>query len=299
MGYPHELIVTEKDLPVKIIYHESDERDYVPRHWHDSIEISYVLSGQIDNIYVEGKHYTSRKGDIVLINSNCVHSVSVDTGKGRRALTLLIPSVFIRENAIQSETISFDCISISEKDEKRCSRFDELRKTMDSMLAVHLRYNKDPYAYLKLKSLSFELLYLLLTHFKTDGRRTETFKTTKHLERLTLITNYIQERYNQRISLSLISREFGLSSEYLSRFFQNHVGMTVLDYLNAIRLERAYRDLMNTDFSVTHIAYEHGFPNEKSLNRVFREVYKVTPHEYRKKHAGISDSGSPYGPSIF
>lgn len=59
--------------------------------------------------------------------------------------------------------------------------------------------------------------------------------------------------------------------------------MTVLNYINIIRLEKSYPDLMNTDYPIIQIALNHGFPNEKSYNRVFKAVYNVTPYQYRKE----------------
>lgn len=284
MEYKYELVNMDGDLPIKIIYHDSDEIDYVSRHWHESVEISYVISGKIDNIYIEGTNYTSEQGDIVLINSNCIHSFTLNIGENRRAFTIFIPCEFLKANYPQIDQITFDCISKFEQDEQRRTKFNELRANLDSIITAFLDYDQDPLAQIKLKGLSCELIYLLLKNFSTNKNKSGIIQTTKHLGRLTLITNFIKEHCNQNISIDQISNQFGLSSDYLSRFFQKYIGMTILNYINAIRLEKSYRDLMNTDCTITHIAYEHGFPNEKSFNRVFKEVYKETPNEYRKKH---------------
>ncbi|MDQ0492821.1 helix-turn-helix transcriptional regulator [Paenibacillus brasilensis] len=201
MEYKYELVQADNHFPLKIIVHFSNEPVYIPGHWHDSIEISYVLSVGVDDIYIDGTNYSSKEGDIVLINSNAIHSFSVAKGKGREAVTVLIPSI-------------------------------------------------------------------------------RSFNSNKYLERLTLITDYIQENYDQSLSLDSIAQIFGLSPEYLSRFFVKHVGMTLFQYINAIRLERSFRVLMNTDHSIPQIALEHGFPNEKSFARVFKKVYQATPHQY-------------------
>lgn len=48
MEYSYELIKLREDLPIKMITHTSDNQAFIPRHWHESVEISYVLSGKID-----------------------------------------------------------------------------------------------------------------------------------------------------------------------------------------------------------------------------------------------------------
>lgn len=290
MEYKYEWITVEKNVPIKILHHTSDEIDFVPRHWHDSIEISYVLSGKLDEVYIEGTRYSPERGDIVLINSNQIHSLSLSVGHNRRALSVFIPSAFVKENYPEFDTIAFDCISIQEKDERRRGHFEELRVNLEAILDAFTRYDCDPLAHIRIKALSYDLIHLLLKNFKVSRKGSGNIKTSKYLDRLTQITDYLKEHYHHDISIDQLSREFGLCAEYLSRFFQKHVGMTILSYLNAIRLERAYRDLMNTDRSITHIAYEHGFPNEKSFNRVFKSVYHSTPNEYRKKHRKVQNA---------
>lgn len=282
MDYTYELIKLDENLPVKIIAHTSDEEIFVPRHWHDSVEISYVIQGRIDAIYIEGTTCASEKGDIVLINSNAIHSFSVTQGKDRLAITVLIPYEFLKANYPEIGRFTFDCISRLEQDRERHLKFNELRSILDRMAAAYLNHERDPLTNIEIKGLSYNLIYVLLKHFMIDKPVSGVIKTNKHLERLTNITNYIKQHYNQNLSIEILAAVFGFTEEYLSRFFQKHIGMTILQYLNAIRLENAYRDLMNTDHSVTHIVYEHGFPNEKSFNRVFKAVYKETPHEYRK-----------------
>ncbi|MCP3809968.1 AraC family transcriptional regulator [Paenibacillus sp. Lou8.1] len=288
MEYKYELVQADNHFPLKIIVHSSNEPAYIPRHWHDSIEISYVLSGKIDNIYIDGASYSSKEGDIVLINSNAIHSFSVAKGQGREAITVLIPSEFVNG----SNPISFDCISIFETNEQRLQHFAELRDLLNTLFAAYLNQHNDPLAHIHLTSLSYKLVYLLLMHFKMDHESIRGFNSDKYLERLTLITDYIKKNYDQSLSLYSIAQVFGLSPEYLSRFFVKHVGMTLFQYINAIRLERSFRVLMNTDHSIIQIALEHGFPNEKSFARVFKKVYQATPHQYRKENKRYSGARS-------
>jgi len=283
MEFKYEMIKADEQLPIKIIIHTSDKQQFIPRHWHESIEISYVLSGKIDEIYVDGKVYVSQEGDIVLINSNAIHSFSVNTGKNRKGITIFIPYDFIKSIFPDIDQIQFDCISIDEKVIQRKVHFDELRENLNSIVNSYENKENDPLAFIKVTSLSYELIYLLLKNFKISKKSISSISARKYLERLTLITNYIKENYNQNLSLDSLSAKFNLSSEYLSRFFIKHTGMTVLNYINAVRLEKSYPELMNTDYPIIQIALNHGFPNEKSYTRVFKAAYHVTPYQYRKE----------------
>lgn len=283
MEYKYEMIETDDQMPIKIIIHTSEKQQFIPRHWHESIEISYVLSGKIDQIYIDGKVYVSQQGDIVLINSNAIHSFSVNTGKNRKAVTIFIPYEFIKAIYPESDQFAFDCISIGEQGIQRKIQLDELRKNLNSIVNSYENKENDPFAYINVTSLSYELIYILLKNFKINKKSNSNISARKHLERLTLIANYIKENYNQNLSIDMLSAQFNLSSEYLSRFFIKHTGMTILNYINAVRLEKSFPELMNTDYPIIQIALNYGFPNEKSYNRVFKAVYNVTPNQYRKE----------------
>ena len=59
--------------------------------------------------------------------------------------------------------------------------------------------------------------------------------------------------------------------------------MTFLEYLNMVRLEKIYVDLLNTNMPVKDIQEKHGFYNDKVFRRMFKEVYGCTPREARKQ----------------
>ena len=54
-------------------------------------------------------------------------------------------------------------------------------------------------------------------------------------------------------------------------------------YLNGVRLNYAVGALENTQDTITNICLECGFESQRTFNRVFKERYKITPREYRKK----------------
>jgi AraC-like DNA-binding protein len=284
MEYKYELVKTDDLLPIKVILHTSEKQLFIPRHWHENVEISYVLAGMIDQIYIDGREYKSRQGDIVLINSNSIHSFSVSMGKDRKAITIFISYEFMKTIDRNYDQIVFNCVSVDEKDPIRLAKFAELRLLLDSIVAAYLTKDNDSLAHINLTGLSYQLAYLLLKNFKVTKKHSTSIQTNKYLDRLTAITNYIKENYNQDLSIDLLSSMFNLSAEYFSRFFIKHLGMTVLNYIHTIRLEKSFPDLMNTDYPIIQIALKHGFPSEKSYTRVFKSVYQMTPNQYRKKH---------------
>ena len=72
MDYRHEIINFGKRVPVRCFIHQLG---YSGRHWHESLELLFVLSGQV-SIIVDAEHYLLESEDVILINSNAPHELS-------------------------------------------------------------------------------------------------------------------------------------------------------------------------------------------------------------------------------
>lgn len=64
--------------------------------------------------------------------------------------------------------------------------------------------------------------------------------------------------------------------------FRKYAQVNFKTYLNYLRLEHAYGELINTDLSVWEIALRSGFANSKAFTKAFRERYGVPPGRYRR-----------------
>lgn len=123
--------------------------------------------------------------------------------------------------------------------------------------------------YLKTNSILYEILYILLTHFKIEYSKNTTIKSQKYMNRFKRILEYANANYKEDLSLEIISDQYGLSREHLSRTFKKYIGITFSEYLDNVRLYNAYRDLLNSDYSITEIAFNNGYPNVASFINKF------------------------------
>ena len=110
------------------------------------------------------------------------------------------------------------------------------------------------------------------------------------------ILTYINENFQNSISLNDIARHVGVSSSYLSRFFADKFGCNITKYINETRVNYAKVLLLSTDDSITEIVYNCGFESIRTFNRVFFELTNSTPREYRnnKNRTAIYDSFSTH-----
>jgi len=98
------------------------------------------------------------------------------------------------------------------------------------------------------------------------------------------IMRYIDENYTSNgFCLDTLSVELKMSPSYVSRVFKGEYGTTVLDYMHKKRVEKVKRLLVDTTWTIVHIAEIVGYTNTWTLTRVFRKYEKLSPGEYREK----------------
>lgn len=94
--------------------------------------------------------------------------------------------------------------------------------------------------------------------------------------------SYMEEHYQENLSLKDILRIIGLSGSYFSYLFKQQTGKNYIEYLNEIRLEKAMKDLKSSDEKIVVIAQKHGFQNLEYFSRYFKKKTGESPARWRK-----------------
>ena len=93
---------------------------------------------------------------------------------------------------------------------------------------------------------------------------------------------YINAHFQEEISLSDLSREIHLRSEYISRLFKKNSNQTFNEYLTDVRLSHAYKLLEISDAPVFDIAMQSGYTSFPHFIRMFKRKYGYPPTKIRK-----------------
>ncbi len=94
---------------------------------------------------------------------------------------------------------------------------------------------------------------------------------------------YIQQNYTRSFSLVELAETIGVSKSYLSRIFKMDMGISLWDYLNRFRNQKARELLLLTDESITEIAAAVGYEDVGYFSRVFREICGCSPRAFRNQ----------------
>lgn len=103
-----------------------------------------------------------------------------------------------------------------------------------------------------------------------------------------LITNakqYILENFqNPELSVDMVCNYLHLSEAYFSTFFKKETGISYINFLTELRMNRALELLNRTDKKIHVIATETGYVGANYFSYVFKKYYGISPSKYREKH---------------
>lgn len=103
--------------------------------------------------------------------------------------------------------------------------------------------------------------------------------------RLSEICDYIAEHYTERILLDNICFLFGVNKTSLCQNFRNEYGITILNYIDQLKLKDAKKLLRKQRLSVTEIAEQLGFTSVHYFSRYFKKHTGMSPKEYQVREA--------------
>ncbi|MGG4455843.1 AraC family transcriptional regulator [Brevibacillus porteri] len=104
------------------------------------------------------------------------------------------------------------------------------------------------------------------------------------------IAAYIHVHYRQAISMKALSNQFRYSSHYLSRVFKRKYGVSPLEYLVQIRVNRAKALLVKADVTIREIAESVGYMDMYYFSRLFKKQTGVTPAQFKMHSLGLHGS---------
>ena len=96
------------------------------------------------------------------------------------------------------------------------------------------------------------------------------------------IRNFIDNNYQDNISLDHLAQAFSINKFYLQKLFKKRSGLSPNEYLTRVRLEKAKNLLRTTDSTIIQIAQEVGY-TASYFDNVFKKFEGITPQTYRQR----------------
>lgn len=259
-----------------ILEFESEKEYFIEPHWHNSIEIIYVVHGSV-KILQELAFFELKENDIIYLASNIVHSVTFKPNT--RIISLQISTIWLHEviPSYLSNDI-FLCSSTVASPSKRAD-YDNFIKHF--LLLKDVFFLEDKNKEIGINGYVFLLLYLMTSQFQTKVNiiRNDQFK---YQYRIKQISKFVNEHYHENIKLDQIALELEVSPQYLSKIFKKYYKISFKDYLSKIRTEHAIYELTTTNHTMLEISENCGFPSQHAFIYTFKHFYNMTPGQFKK-----------------
>lgn len=95
--------------------------------------------------------------------------------------------------------------------------------------------------------------------------------------------NYINNHYDEKLSLEDVAQQLHLSKHYLCNAFKKATGENMSLYINKLRIEKAKRLLLESDGRAKEIFEEVGYSNQQYFSKVFKKITGMTIMEYKEQ----------------
>lgn len=256
-------IYDEKKDNLYIIHKQSQ---HFPPHMHETPELIYITNGTLE-LGIDENFFHMEKGDFAIVFPNTIHHYQVFSPCLSSAL-YIYPALSITgqfQNELQKYVPKNPVISgkqmhadiknaiITLEDEKNTNPIIE-----QAYVQIILGRCMPMYELEERKSGQGDLIYRMVS--------------------------YVAAHFKEDISLDKLAKSIGANKFSLSRVFSSVFHTNFNQYLNEQRINFACSLLEYSDCPITEICLEAGFQSQRTFNRVFQEMYHMTPRDYRNRY---------------
>ena len=106
--------------------------------------------------------------------------------------------------------------------------------------------------------------------------------------------DYIEINLDKRITLSDVAKNINFSEYHFHRLFSKYTNETLKQFITRIKMERSAIYLaINSEISITEIAFKYGYNSSSSYNKAFKKYYNISPTEFRTEQEWKRNSKLP------
>ena len=277
-------------FPFSIHRYSHDSRNIPQPHYHDFIELVYVERGGGRHLF-QGERYELRAGDVFIVNPGESHTFQVHEAERLDIINCLFQPHLIHASILRelemSESMDYFYIHPFLNPRERFNHLLNLRDadadrvlmTFESMIEESGARQVGYQTLIRLRMI--ELLVLLSRYYgiargygrpsTTDNRRTVAQR----------ICGYLERHYQQRTTLASLAMLFNTSTRQLNRIFHDEIGVSVVEKIHQIRLEKAKTLLADTDEKIIVIAAMVGYEDPAFFTRLFTREVWCAPGRFR------------------
>lgn len=265
------------EIPVKSIKVEIETIENVDVYINEHLKCLFVLADHLE-VLRNGRVVLLQTGDIFLVNPGELVGM---VGSSKNKILVLTMKLSKSQRELGNFNLNYP-LSLTYYQEL----YEKITKILAS-LYIESTNKETGYDYL-IEGYIQIIIGLLIRHLPRESVDSIISPEASHItDKNKKIITYINQQYQEKISLQSIADLFFINKFYLAHSFKEQVGISVGNYLKEIRLSNAIRMLDTTEASITEIALTNGFASARSFSSIFKERNGVVPADFRKKKAAL------------
>lgn len=256
-----------------------------PWHWHDEIELTLVLEGEID-YRVNDSRYLLRAGEGLFCNADALHAGGMAEGGDCEYVSLTFHPRFLsgfEGSVIRIKYVEGIVESTALSSVRLSPEVPWQKEALESVREICRLSEEPPDLYeLEVQRLLLGIWGGLYLNSAAEARRAPPQDPEK-IERLRSILSFLHENYPQKITLEEVARQASLCKSECCRFFKRQMNQSLFDYLLDYRIGQSL-PLLQEGRTVAEAALAAGFSNPAYFAKVFRARTGRSPSSYRKEN---------------
>ncbi len=260
-------------------------------HIHNETEIVFIVEG-CAQIALNQNIFIANPGDMYITPPNYIHSI-LYLAPTSKAYCLKFNLDFIYSPPAQELPLKDIFPLLSPND--LFFKAENIGKTSIPNLLAHIYEENTKKNYQHLYSIKLYIETIMLEIIKYWNNYLPTlfsgYSYSKNKKKPHKITSYMWDNYFQSdMTANSVAKALFISYSYLAQIVKTSTGMSFTKYLSFIRVFYAKQFLLETDLSVTEIAFKVGFSSISYFNSSFKEFENISPTMYRKLHKPVDSS---------
>ncbi len=250
----------------------------IKEHKHLYYHLFYTISGK-GTILIDRKPYQMNGGSLFIISPGTLHEFQAE---GHTLLTFYEVKFTVEDERIR-ELMQKQGVLIRDE----CRFFETLLR----FVALNWTHN-DSASVEDIDCFMSTLLISLGVAVPDEISRQSSYIITDGYNELTQeIVSYIEQNHTEQFRLHALAEATGYNPNYLCSVFKQNTGVSIVDYLNHVRVRHATSCFFYSNTSsvpVSAICQYVGFLTPSHFNRVFKKLTGITPGRFRDLYSGMN-----------
>lgn len=266
--------------------HKTEKRTFYNMdffHMHKKYEIYYLLEGS-RKYFIDDSIYLVNAGNLVLIDADAVHKTANMGDIPHSRIVVNFSQSFIDDFSIHLKAM--DLMSVFK------TKFTVLPLSFKYKLLIENLLNRlvevgleNPDTNKVLLQLLLSELLIMITEYVGALKEKEYDSHQIVNTKVDKILKYISGNYSDELTLTSIAEKFYISPFYLSKIFKKSTNLSIVEYINSLRIREAKELLEHSSVKIADIAEKVGFSSSSHFSRTFKLVTGLSPQQYRKYYA--------------